>query len=93
MKAQELDANHQADNEVAEAQLRMHEEWNDRQRQAHGEITAEKCCDDRQGRTGQVGRRRAGLPCGSDDGRCHEELQIFDQTRTAGVAVPNRFAR
>ena len=54
---EELDADHQPDDEIAEAEFVVDEQRNDRQRQADGEITAEERRDDAGRGTGQVNRR------------------------------------
>ena len=49
---EKLDADHQTDDRIAEAELVVDEQRNHRQRQADGEIAAEKRCDDARRRTG-----------------------------------------
>jgi hypothetical protein len=54
---EELDANRQSDDQIAEAQFVVDEQRYHRQRQADGEITAEKRRYDARRRTRKVSRR------------------------------------
>jgi len=55
---EELDADHQPDDQVTEAELFVNEQRNDRQRQADREIAAEERRDDPGRGTGELNRGR-----------------------------------